>query len=72
MVLYNLILHKKYAKVGMKTSKGEQKMRKGVKVTALLLGAVLLLGLAACGKKMCRIRRQQRQAVKIQRKPQQF
>ena len=26
-------------------------MRKGVKVTALLLGAVLLLGLAACGKK---------------------
>lgn len=35
----------------MKTSKGEQKMRKGVKVTALLLGAVLLLGLAACGKK---------------------
>jgi len=24
MVLYNLILHKKYAKVGMKTSKGEQ------------------------------------------------
>lgn len=51
MVLYNLILHKKYAKVGMKTSKGEQKMRKGVKVTALLLGAVLLLGLAACGKK---------------------
>lgn len=47
-------------------------MRKGVKVTALLLGAVLLLGLAACGKKMCRIRRQQRQAVKIQRKPQQF
>ena len=53
MVLYNLILHKKYAKVGMKTSKGEQKMRKGVKVTALLLGAVLLLGLAACGKKKC-------------------
>ena len=46
-----MILHKKYAKVGMKTSKGEQKMRKGVKVTALLLGAVLLLGLAACGKK---------------------
>ena len=26
-------------------------MRKGIKVTALLLGAVLLLGLAACGKK---------------------